>query len=116
MLKRINYLTVMVVIYAIATLFYVFVHKNEGFWSLYRDGVTTFLVLTLFYGCVKKEKTEVDKSLLIALVLLKIFNLITYLIWYTLGSDWQSTPTFFCVMVVASVLFGLSINKKALWK
>lgn len=115
-MKKVNYFTLMVVIYMIATIFYVFVHKDESIWSLYRDTITTFLILTCFVFAIKKEKTESDKSLMIALVLLRVFNLITYIVWYVTGSDWQSTPTFFCVMVMASVLCGILINKNSSWK
>lgn len=106
----------MVVAYIVATIFYVFVNEANSGWSLYYNAVTTFLVITLFVGFIKKNKTEVDKSLLVALVLLRIFNFITHLIWYSFGSNWQSTPTFFCIMVMVCLLLGILLNKKILWK
>jgi len=116
MIKKVNWFLLMVVAYIVATIFYVFVHVNSEGWGVYHQAIATLLILIVFFGCLKPNKSELDKSLLIAIVLLRIFNFITYLIWYLIGCDFQSTPTFFCVMVMVCLLIGLMLNKKILWK
>lgn len=115
-MRNLNLFILMVVAYIVATIFYVFVNEDGDGWTLYYNSVLTLLVLTLFVGFTKQHKSEMDKSLLVALVLLRVFNLCTNAIWYFIGSNWQSTPTCFCIMVVVCLLLGLMLNKNILWK
>jgi len=111
-----HWFKILVAVYMMATLFCVFFKQDTDAWGVYREGVVCYSFIVLFLGCINKNKTEKDKSILVALVLLKIFNWITYLIWFITGSNWQSTPLVFCVLVVVSLLLGLLLNKKILWK
>lgn len=109
-------LTMLIVVYMIAVSMYAFKSIGSLNWAYYHSTVSLYLVLILFYGMVKKNKTEMDKSLLISIVLLKVFNWLCYTAWMILGSDFQNQPYFFCIIVAMCFFIGIVINKKVLWK
>lgn len=116
MTKRINYLFLAVVVYFAAIVFYSFKSEQGGIWGLYQYTVTTYAICVLFLGMMKRNKTELDKSFLISIVLIRVFNWLCYLVWYISGCSEQNQPYFFCIIVAVCMFLGVIINKKLSWK
>lgn len=116
MIKKINWLLLAVVAYFAAIVIYSLKSQQDNFWGFYHNTVSTYAICVLFLGMMKRNKTELDKSFLISIVLIKVFNWLCYLVWYISGCSEQNQPYFFCIIVAVCMVLGVIINKKLTWK
>lgn len=115
-MKWINWITISTVIYVIAVVLYCFKNVGSPLNGFYHNLISTFMLGVVFFGALRKNNNELDKSFLIAIVLIKVFNLICHLVWLVTGHDELFQPYYFCAIVAVCFFIGIVINKKILWK
>ena len=109
-MQRLNWLTILIALYVGAIIMYAFKDSQEPFWALYHNWVTTYMAIVLILGALKKNKSNLDKSLLISIGLVKLFTAVAFNVWYCSGykdHPYNNDPNIFCIIVV--VTFGVAI-------
>lgn len=115
-MRKLNYLQIAIAMYVVAIVIYGFMNNHSTGWSLYRDYYITALVLILIWFAFKKERTELDKALIIGIGMQRCFSLLCFQYWYSSGADWWDTPLWYSIIVAVCLFIGIIIKRKKIWK